>query len=592
MSTDRENISDKYCWHLEDIYDSDTTWEKDFDAAKNMISNYSVYAGTLIEGADTIYAALCKRSEMEQLVDRLFVYAHMRRDEDNGDTRYQGMTDRALQLIVETETVCSFIDPELLALPKKMLCSCSDEERFESFRFMLANVERHRPHTLATGEEKLMAMAQEPMSGPQTIFTMLSDVELVFGTVKDEKGEEIKLTHGSYGLLLNSPDRRVRRDAYEGLYRAYHGMKNTVASMYAASVKGDVFRAKARGFAGSLETSLFESNVPLDVYEQLIEAVHEALPALRKYLLVRKRALRLDKLEMYDLYVPMLPDCDMPMDYEEAKVAVKEALIMLGPDYQKLLDRAYSENWIDVYETPGKTSGAFSWGTYGVHPYVLLNHQNQIDDALTLAHELGHAMHSYHSNTAQPYETAEYTTMVAEVASTVNEMLMTRFLIDRETDRNKRAYLINQIIELFRTTCFRQTMFAEFEWNAHRMAENGEPLTVESLSEMYRQLNALYYEDVEIDDNIAIEWMRIPHFYEAFYVYQYATGICAATALSEAVRQGDVDRYIAFLRSGGSDYPIELLKQAGIDLTNKDSIRTALQVFADYVNEMEALLGE
>lgn len=591
MNAERSKIDAKYRWRLEDLCESDAKWEEEFQAAKELVAAFPAYAGTLKQGADAIYAALKGQSALGLMLERLYSYAHMRRDEDNGNVLYQGLTDRAMQLISEAEAAGAFLVPELLSLPADMLAGCAGEPRFSAYRFMLADLERQRPHTLSVAEEKLLAMAQEPLGGPDNIFTMLSDVDLDFGTVVNEKGEEVKLTHGSYGMLLNSPDRRVRKEAFEGLYRAFGSVKNTIAATYTASVKGDVFRAKARGFAGSLEAALFESNVPNAVYEQLIEATHEALPALRKYLKLRKRALKLDKLEMYDLYVPMLPDCDIPMDYEQAKLVVKAALEPLGPNYQALLDRAYAENWIDVYETPGKTSGAFSWGAYGTHPYVLLNHQDNVDHALTLAHELGHAMHSYHSDEAQPFETAGYKIMVAEVASTVNEMLMTRYLLEHETDRDKRAYLVNQMLEHFRTTCFRQTMFAEFEWKAHQMAENGEPLTVESLSAMYRQLNELYYEDVVVDDNIAIEWMRIPHFYGAFYVYQYATGICTAVALSEAVRKGDLDRYIAFLSSGGSDYPIELLKRAGVDLTKKESIRSALQVFSDYVDEMEALLS-
>ena len=420
---------------------------------------------------------------------------------------------------------------------------------------------------------------------------MLSDVDLDFGTVVDAQGQEVKLTHSTYGLLLESPDRRVRRDAFRNLYKAYRSVKNTIAATYAASVKADVFRARVRGYAGSLEAALDGNNVPVAVYEQLIEAVHEKLPALQKYLALRKRQLKLDQLEMYDLYTPIVPDCSMPMSYEEAKALVKEALKPLGERYGRLLDEAYENHWIDVYESAGKTSGAFSWGVYGVHPFVLLNHQDNVDHAFTLAHELGHAMHSYHSNEKQPYETADYRIMVAEVASTVNETLMMQYLLGRETDPIKRAYLINQQLESYRTTCFRQTMFAEFELKAHRMAENGEPLTVESLSRVYRELNELYYAGVVVDDDIASEWMRIPHFYNAFYVYQYATGICTATALArDILEHGGAPRYLDFLSSGGSDYPIRLLQNAGVDLTDKASIASALEVFEQGVDELEQLL--
>ena len=407
----------------------------------------------------------------------------------------------------------------------------------------------------------------------------------------DAEGKEVPLTHGSYGTFLQSPDRRVRRDAYRGLYKAYQGMKNTIAAAYAASVKGDLFAARARGYAGCLEAALFAGNVPTAVYTQLLEAVHEGLPALHKYVGLRKKLLNLPELEMYDLYTPLIPDCSQPMTYEEAKVLVREALAPLGENYQALLDRAFTEGWIDVYENDGKTSGAYSWGVYGVHPYVLLNHQDTLESAFTLAHELGHAMHSYHSDAANPYELAQYRIMVAEVASTVNESLLMRYLLDRETEPARRAWLLNKFLEQVRTTCFRQTLFAEFELKAHRMAEQGEPLTVESLSAVYRELNETYYAGVNVDEDAAIEWLRIPHFYRAFYVYQYATGICSALALSsDVLDRGGLDRYLRFLSSGGSDYPIRELQAAGVDLTSPEPIRSALALFAQRVDELASLV--
>jgi len=501
------------------------------------------------------------------------------------------MTDRALQLYVSAGALGSFVEPEILTIPSGTLGAWAGQERFAPFRFRLRDIDRRREHTLSASEEKLLAMVEEPLAGADNIFTMLSDVDLDFGTVRDERGEEIKLTHGTYGMLLLSQDRRVRRDAYEGLYRAYRSVNNTTSATYATSVKGDVFRARARNFGGSLERALFENGVPVSVYEQLIEAVHEKLPSLKKYLEIRRRVLGVDQLEMYDLYVPIVSDCDIPMSYDEAKAFVREALRPLGEEYGRLLDTAYTQGWIDVYETPGKTSGAFCSSTYGVHPYVLLNFQGKMDDAFTLGHELGHAMHSYYSGKAQPYETADYRILVAEVASTVNETLMTRHLLAGENDKKKRAYYINQLLESFRTTCFRQTMFAEFELKSHRMAENGEPLTVESLSDVYRDLNELYYDGAHVDDNIAIEWMRVPHFYNAFYVYQYATGLCSAVKLADDILEGGaVERYRTFLKSGGSDYPIEELKAAGVDLTKKKSILASLDVFSQYVDELEELL--
>ncbi|MBQ6425265.1 MAG: oligoendopeptidase F [Clostridia bacterium] len=592
MAKTRKEIDPKYQWKLEDIFDSDESWEKEFGEAGKLTEQIGSFRGNLGSSSDRLYEALSLASDLSLKAERLFVYAHMRKDEDNGNTKYQGMTDRAMQIMVEMGAESSYFEPEMLAIPEDLLAEWSREERFARFRTRIADLNRKRAHVLSSGEERILAMAEDPLTGPENSFTMLSDVDLKFGTVTDGEGNEVQLTHGTYGLLIMDPDRNVRREAYEKLYAAYGSVKNTIAAMYTASVKADVFRARARGYDGALEEALFANNVPVSVYEQLIEAVHEKLPALRKYMEIRKRCLGVDRLEMYDLYTPLVPECNIPMEFEEARDIVKKALAPLGTHYAELLDKAFAEGWIDIYENEGKTSGAYSWGVYGVHPYVLLNHQNDLSHASTLAHELGHAMHSYHSNAAQPYETSEYATMVAEVASTVNEMLLKRYYLARETDPRKRAYILNELLEDVRTTCFRQTMFAEFEMKAHRMAEAGEALTVDSLSDLYRSLNELYYPDVHVDDNIALEWMRIPHFYHAFYVYQYATGICTAIALSNAIlEKGETDRYIAFLSSGGSDYPVNLLKEAGVDLTKKESILSALDEFESRVEELNSLLG-
>jgi len=587
----REQIETSLKWNLADIYAEESCWEADYQSAEALVAAFSAHAGRLHESADALYAALCDESRLERLIEMIYSYAHLHKDEDNGDVRYQGMTDRAIQLYVSAQAASSFVEPEILEIPEETLLGWAAEERFAPLRFRIADVDRHRAHTLSSEEERLLAMAEEPLSGADNIFTMLSDVDLDYGTVVDEFGETVKLTHGSYNMFLVNPDRRVRREAYEGLYRAYRSMKNTITATYTTSVKADVFRARTHRFDRAMEAALFGNGVPVSVYDQLIEAVHEKLPVLRRYLDIRRRVLGVDTLEMYDLYVPILADCDIDMPYEEAKALVKRSLNPLGEEYQQLLDDSYTKGWIDVYETPGKTSGAFCAGVYGTHPYVLLNYQGKMDDAFTLAHELGHAMHSHYSNTAQPFETAQYRILVAEVASTVNETLMTYHLLASETDPRKRAYYITQFLEAFRTTCFRQTMFAEFEKKAHAMAESGEPLTVESLSDVYRALNELYYDGAHVDDNIALEWMRIPHFYNAFYVYQYATGLCSAVKLADDIlHHGAVERYKTFLQSGGSDYPIEELKAAGVDLTKKESILASLDVFEQYVGELDELL--
>lgn len=591
MTNNRQKQDPKFQWRLSDLYEDTGAWERALQEAQAQVAAIEAHRGRLGESADTLLAVLRSRSAAERQLVQAYTYAHLHKDTDNGNATYQGMTDRAMQAMVAAQAALSFVEPEILEIAPETLRAWAQEPRFQNFRFYLEDLDRQRAHLLSAAEERILAMAEDPLSGADNAFTMLSDVDLDFGTVVDAQGQEVKLTHSTYGLLLESPDRRVRRDAFRNLYKAYRSVKNTIAATYAASVKADVFRARVRGYAGSLEAALDGNNVPVAVYEQLIEAVHEKLPALQKYLALRKRQLGLDQLEMYDLYTPIVPECSMPMTYEEAKVLFKEALKPLGERYGRLLDEAYENHWIDVYESAGKTSGAFSWGVYGVHPFVLLNHQDNVDHAFTLAHELGHAMHSYHSNEKQPYETADYKIMVAEVASTVNETLMMQYLLGRETDPVRRAYLINQQLESYRTTCFRQTMFAEFELKAHRMAENGEPLTVESLSRVYRELNELYYAGVVVDDDIASEWMRIPHFYNAFYVYQYATGICTATALArDILEHGGAPRYLDFLSSGGSDYPIRLLQNAGVDLTDKASIASALEVFERGVDELEQLL--
>lgn len=591
MNRNREQQDPQLQWRLTDIYESDAAWEQALEQAQQEIDDLQAFRGKLGESAETLHSLLRLRSDCELHLMRAYVYAHLHKDTDNGNAAYQGMTDRAMQKLIAAQAASSFIEPEILTIAPEKLRAWMEDPELASFRFYLSDLDRRRAHTLSAAEERILAMAEDPLGGADNAFTMLSDVDLDFGTVTDANGEEVKLTHSTYGLFLESPDRRVRRDAFRALYKAYRSVKNTIAATYTASVKADVFRARVRGYESSLEAALSYNHVPIAVYEQLIEAVHEKLPAMRKYLELRKKQLGVEQLEMYDLYTPIVPHCAISMTYEEAKALVKEALQPLGEKYGKLLDEAYANNWIDVYENDGKTSGAFSWGVYGVHPFVLLNHQDNIDHAFTLAHELGHAMHSYHSNEAQPYETSDYRIMVAEVASTVNEALMMQYLLDRETDRNKRAYLLNQQLENYRTTCFRQTMFAEFEMIAHRMAERGEPLTVESLSKVYRELNKLYYAGMNIDDDIASEWMRIPHFYNAFYVYQYATGICTATALARDILENNgTAGYLEFLSSGGSDYPIRLLQKAGVDLTQKESIASALETFARGVDELAELL--
>ena len=591
MGKKRNDVPLNYQWRLQDIFEDENGWNLAFSEAEALCEELSSLEYTISTSADALYYALKTESKASLMIEQLYSYAFMHRDEDNGNPHYQGMTDRAMQLIIKLQSGTAWLSPEILSLDEDLLMEWMSEDRFSVFRFGITDLIRRNQYILSKQEERLLALANDPLSGIENAFSMLNDVDLNFGTITDSQGNEISVTHASYGSFIEDPDRCVRRDAYQALYRAYRSVNNTISALYAASVKNDVFQAKARGYHSSLECALFDGNVPTSVYYELIDGIHAALPSLHKYLDLRKNALKLERLEMYDLYTPIVADCAESVPYSKACILVKEATAPLGDEYIHFLEQAFQENWIDIYENEGKTSGAYSCGVYGVHPYVLLNYRDTLDGAFTLAHELGHAMHSLYSNRSQPYELSSYKIMVAEVASTVNESLLISYLLNKETDRTKRAWLLNHFLEQIRTTCFRQTMFAEFEMKAHEMAERGEPLTPKSLSQLYKTLNETYYRGVNVDENIIWEWLRIPHFYRAFYVYQYATGICAAVKIScDILKNGCCESYLKFLSSGGSDYPIHQLQEAGVDLTDGSYIREAMALFSERVNELAELL--
>jgi oligoendopeptidase F len=587
----RTELDSALTWDLSVMFSSDGEWEAAFTAVQKDIAEFPKFSGTLGKSPETLLAALKREGQISLALERLYVYAHMRRDEDNAVPKYQGMTDRAMQQGVAFGAAASFFTPEVLEIDPATLRKWIDGDVLKEYRRVLNNVERARPHTLTRDEEKLLALAGEPLAAADSIFTMLNNADIRFGEIQNDEGERVELTQGNYRSFIESKNRAVRESAYKTLYAAYTNLKNTLSASYSASVKADVFYARARKYESAIGAALYGSNVPLSVYDGLIEAVESRLPTLGKYLDLRRKALGVDELRMYDLYVPVVPEVQKRMEYEEAKTLVKAALAPLGPDYAKMLDTAYCDRWIDVVENRGKTTGAYSWGAYGTHPFVLLNYQPEADYAFTLAHELGHAMHTHYSDTALPYQDAQYKIMAAEVASTVNEVLLTRYLLSKETDKARRAYLLNHFLEQFRTTVYRQTMFAAFERESHRMCEAGEPLTVESLCEAYGKLNEKYYPGVVVDDEIKIEWARIPHFYNAFYVYQYATGFCAAVALARGILEcKGLDAYLAFLKSGGSDFPIALLQKAGVDLTKPESILTSLDEFDNMVGELSKLV--
>ncbi len=588
----RSEIDKRWQWKLEDLYSTLEKWEADFQNVKASVAAFEVYKGRVAENPAKAIKAYF---ESHLTLERLYAFAHMHRDEDNANTTFQALTDRAETLSVEAEAAAAFLEPELLTMEESDLNALMKDPALSDFDVYLHTIIRNKPHTLPAEQEKLLAMTGEMGAAPQNIFSMLTKVDMRFPDIRNEKGEEVPLTEAAYGTFIRSTDRNVRKDAFTALFETYKSFGATIAATYAGSVKGDLFTARARGFETAVEASLFPDEIPLSVYDNLIAVIHESLPALNEYIALRKPAMHLDEIHLYDLYASVVEDYDMKLPYPESYQMVMEGLSSLGADYQKVLKDAYEDGWIDVYSSKAKSSGAYSWGAYGVHPYVLLNHRDDLDSAMTIAHEMGHAMHSYFSNLHQPASKANYTLFAAEVASTCNEIILMTRLMERYADnRRALAFLCNHLLEQFRTTVFRQTMFAEFERISHRMAENGEALTKEALSKAYLELNQMYYgQHCVVDDLIQVEWMRIPHFYRAFYVYKYATGFSAAVFLANRIlTEGEpaVRDYYKFLSAGGSLPPIEALKLAGVDMSSPEPIRSAMQVFKQTTERLARLL--
>ncbi len=589
---ERQEIDAKYKWRLEDIYASDSDWESDFRKIRQMSVEITAFRGRLASDMKILLQCLKISEDMMALNDKLFVYARMRRDENNAESKYQALTDRATALGTEVYASVSFIIPEIISIDEGLLRKSIDEvEGMAIYRQYMDELLRQKQHILSDREEELLALSAEIAHAPSDIFTMFNNADIRFAYIKDEDGEEVEVTKGRYIKFLESKDRRVREDAFHALYKSYTAMKNTLASSLNNNIKANKFYASVRKYDSSLSSSLDSDNVPGSVYDNLIETVNKNLPLLHRYLRLRKKALKLDELHMYDLYVPIVEEPPKQISYKESLELVKKGLAPMGCSYLEDLEEAFKSGWIDVFENKGKTSGAYSWGTHLTHPYVLLNFQGTINDAFTLAHEMGHAMHSYYTNKTQPYIYSEYKIFVAEVASTVNESLLINYMLADTTDKREKAYLLNHYLEEFRGTLFRQTMFAEFEKITHELVESGEALTSEEFCRIYRGLNEKYFgSEVVIDEEIDMEWARIPHFYNSFYVYKYATGISAAASLSQQIlKEGmpAVERYTGFLRSGGSDYPLELLKKAGVDLSEPKPVEDALKVFESILDELE-----
>ncbi|KJS17791.1 MAG: oligopeptidase PepB [Peptococcaceae bacterium BRH_c4b] len=592
----RQEIPGQYKWQLEDIYPGDEAWERDFADLQKMTGEIEAYRGKLGDSAQNLLDALKLEDQIQEINEKVYTYARMRRDEDNANPVYQALTDRADSLSTRVETALSFTVPEILAIPGETLERFRQEEPgLALYSFALEELLRQKPHVLTAAEEQIIAQSGEVMQSPANVFRMLNNADMTFPPILDDQGNEVEVTHGRYTQLMESKNRRVRKDAFNSLYSSYRKLKNTIATTYSSSVKKDVFYSGVRKYRSALQSSLFGDNIPVEVYDNLIQTVRCNLGAMHRYVSLRKKMLQLDEIHMYDLYVPMVGEVKWDIPYDEAVRMVQEGLAPLGKEYAETMSAGIGSGWVDVYENRGKTSGAYSWGPYGVHPYILMNYQDNLNNVFTLAHEMGHAMHSYYSDRTQPYVYSHYTIFTAEVASTVNESLLMNYFLDKVTDRDKKMFLLNHYLEQFRGTIYRQTMFAEFEKITHQKVEEGDALTPELLGKIYRQLNVDYYgPEMVVDEDIDLEWARIPHFYTAFYVYKYATGFSAATALaSRIMKEGEaaVSRYLSFLTRGGSDYPLHLLKGAGVDMATPQPVQEALSLFGQLLDQMETLVS-
>lgn len=591
----RSEIAEADKWALEDLFLTDADWEAAVKQLEEQLAQLKGYAGKVSASADALYAYLTLADETENLFEKVLVYSNEKMHEDMGNSTYQGYAAQAQAAATRLSAAEAFFEPELLAMEESRLQGFLKEDpKLEKYRLLIDRIWRRKEHTLSAAGEEILAKTYEMATAPDDIFSMFNDADAKFGTIRDENGKEVELTHGRFGGFMESSDRRVRKEAFEALYQTYDQFKNTLAATYSANVKKAKFYADVRKYPSALAAALAPGNIPTEVYDNLIETVHRFLPAMYRYVALRKRTLGVEELHMYDVYVPLVADQTKKIPFAEAKEIVKRGLAPMGEEYVSHLEEGFDHRWIDVYENRGKRSGAYSWGAYGTHPYVLLNYQGKLDDVFTLAHEMGHALHSWYSNANQPYVYSGYLIFVAEVASTCNESLLMQYLLKESKDKKEKAYLLNHFIDQFKGTLFRQTMFAEFEKITHEMYAKGESLTAERLCAVYMDLNRKYFgEEMVSDPQIALEWARIPHFYTEFYVYQYATGFSCAIALSKRILEmgeaGVVD-YMKFLKGGCSKDPIELLKMAGVDISTPKPVEDALQLFEELVSELEELL--
>ncbi|RDU35585.1 oligoendopeptidase F [Neobacillus piezotolerans] len=593
----RSEVPVEDTWRLEDIFATDDEWEKEFQEVKELIPGIGSHRGKLGESADSLYICLQEQDRLLERIGKLYTYSHMKYDQDTGNSFYQGLDGRMKALYSQAASQLAFIVPEILSIDEQKIKGFLEEKpELKLYEHALDEINLQRPHVLSAEQEALLAEAGEVMAASSTTFGMLNNADLEFPSIKDENGEEVEVTHGRYSRFLESSDPRVRHDAFKAVYDKYGKFKNTFASTLGGQVKKDNFNARVRNYKSARAAALAGNNIPESVYDNLVNTINDNLGLLHRYVKLRKKVLGVNELHMYDLYAPLIKDVKMEVTYDEARELVLKGLAPLGEEYQGILKEGFENRWVDVHENKGKRSGAYSSGAYGTNPYILMNWQNNVNNLFTLAHEFGHSVHSYYTRKTQPYPYGSYSIFVAEVASTCNEALLNDYLLKTIDDEQKRLYLLNHFLEGFRATVFRQTMFAEFEHQIHVKGQNNEPLTADSLTKDYYELNKKYFggKDITIDEEIGLEWSRIPHFYYNYYVYQYATGYSAATALSRQILeegQPAVSRYIDFLKSGSSDYPIEVLKKAGVDMTSPEPVENACKAFEQALNEIEQILS-
>ncbi|MEF9991414.1 MAG: oligoendopeptidase F [Peptostreptococcaceae bacterium] len=591
MGVNRNLIEEQFKWNIDTMYQTSESIKQDIDKVNGIIEELKGYKGKIAISKENLYTVLNDSEKASRILQNLYVYTHMKQHEDTRNNENQARATKIAMISTELSMATSYIIPEIIAMDEKKLQEYLSDEKLNFYKKYVDEILRDKPHTLTEKEEEILAAASELSGVAENVYEMFSFADLKFPEIKGEDGKNIRITHGNYSTLLKSKDSRVRKDAFEAVYSTYGEYKNTFASTLYGGIKSEIFYSKMRNYKSAIESSLFQDDISVDVYYNLIDVVDKNLDTLNKYVELRKKYLNINEMHMYDLYVPITSNFDMKVTYEEAQAIILKALKPLGEEYLSIVKQAFSERWIDVYENEGKQGGAYSWGSYDSSPYILMSYKDDLNSLFTLVHELGHSMHSYYSRNNQEYLYSSYKIFVAEVASTLNELLLVNYLLENSSSKDERIYLLNYYLEQFRTTVYRQTMFAEFEKITHERVEGGEPLTAKEFTDIYYDLNQKYYgKSCIVDEEIGLEWARIPHFYSNFYVYKYATGFSAASALSEKIlNEGGnaVEKYLDFLKSGGSEYPLNQLRAAGVDMEKKESIEKSLDIFKDLVNELE-----